>query len=197
MTLTATRHALPPSVPQEEAREDVRPLLIPVADDVGPGIDRFWLGNLTVAEDPQALAGAGITASLNLAMNIFPAPLKLPDGTEMRRYQIGLLDGPGNAPQTLAAAVMLIDGLARLYTRGKPHYPAHRPGGLLVHCRGGRSRSVTALALWLHWRRREKYPSLSSALGHLRQLRGLADTHPLPPMIALAADVVAQGLLPR
>ena len=197
MTKSATRHALPAFVPPEEAREDVLPLLIPVADDVGPGIDRFWLGNLTAAENPQALAGAGITASLNLAMNIFPAPLRLPDGTEMRRYQIGMLDGPGNAPQTLAAAVMLIDGLARVYTQGKPHYPAHRPGGLLVHCRGGRSRSVTVLALWLHWRRAAKYPGLEAAIAHLRQLRGLADSHPLPPMIALANEVLDRGLLAR
>ncbi|MBN9887317.1 dual specificity protein phosphatase family protein [Salipiger abyssi] len=192
-----TRHALPTDTPAHEAREDARPLLYRASETPGPGLGALWLGNLPAAEDAQALHAHGITATLNLAMNIFPGPLSLPHGTQVRRYQIGMIDGAGNAPQTLAAAVQLIDGLAAGYTPGKPHYPAHRPGGLLVHCRGGRSRSVTVLALWLHLRRRESYPDLATALSHLRALRGMDDTYPLPPMLALAQEVLDRGLCAR
>ena len=188
------RHHLPAAAPEHEAREDARPLLFPVIDAPGPGLDRLWLGNLPAAEDAAALHEAGITASLNLAMNLFPGPLELPDRTLLRRYQIGLLDGPGNAPQSLAAAVLLVDGLAAGYTAGKPHYPPHRTGGLLVHCRGGRSRSVAVLALWLHLRRRERFPTLDAALDHMRALRGQDDSYPLPSMIALSREVIARGL---
>ncbi|MCA0941766.1 dual specificity protein phosphatase family protein [Salipiger pacificus] len=192
-----TRHHVPDAVPASEAAEDHRPLLWQVAAGIGPGLGTLWLGNLPAAEDGTALQRTGISASLNLAMNIFPGPLLRPDGTHLRRYQIGLLDGPGNAPETLAAAVMLIDGLAAVYTEGKPHYPAHSRGGLLVHCRGGRSRSVTVLALWLHLRRPREYPTLEAALTHLRALRGLEQSYPLPPMIGLAGEVLDSGLCAR
>ncbi|RMC31572.1 protein phosphatase [Paracoccus alkanivorans] len=190
--MPARRHFLPDNAPSSETREDAAPLLVPVTDAPGPGLSRIYLGNLAAAEDAGALAGAGITASLNLAMNIFPGPLALPDGTLLRRYQIGLLDGPGNALQLFEAAIRLIDGLAATYTEGKPHYPPHRPGGLLVHCRGGRSRSVAVLALWLHLRRCRDFPDLDAALAYLRDLRGLKDGYPLPPMVALARDVQAR-----
>lgn len=191
------RHHLPAAVPEAEAAEDRRPLLWQVSDAPGPGLGALWLGNLPAAEDGAALQQAGIAASLNLAMNIFPGPLVRPDGLHLRRYQIGLLDGPGNAPESLAAAVTLIDGLAAIYTEGKPHYPAHARGGLLVHCRGGRSRSVTVLALWLHLRRPAEFPRFEDALAHLRALRGLDDGYPLPPMLALAREVLARGLCAR
>ncbi|KGB80608.1 protein phosphatase [Rhodovulum sp. NI22] len=178
----------------EEAREDARPLLIPVLSEAGPGTDTLYLGNLIAAEDAMTLGEAGVTASLNLAMNVFPCPLTLPDGSTLRRYQIGMLDGAGNMSPVLAAAVNLIDALTEAYTEGKPHYPPHRKGNLLVHCRGGRSRSVTVLALWLHLRRPERFPHLETALDYLRGLRGLGGAHPLPPMITLAHDALAGPL---
>jgi hypothetical protein len=197
MTSDPELHAVPPSAPADEALEDARALLIPVTTDIKQGFNALWLGNLPAAEDGAALQDAGITATLNVAVNISPAPLALPDGTQIRRYQIGMLDGAGNAPQTLAAAVQLLDGLAATYTQGKPHYPSHHRGGLLVHCRGGRSRSVTVLALWLHLRFTTEYPTLEAALAHLRSLRGLSQTYPLPPMIALAKDAAALTQLPK
>ncbi|SDG97818.1 dual specificity protein phosphatase family protein [Alloyangia pacifica] len=192
-----SRHHLPQAVPASEAAEDDTPLLWQIPGEIGPGLDALWLGNLPAAEDRAALQRARIGASLNLAMNIFPGPLLRPDGTHLRRYQIGLLDGPGNAPETLAAAVTLIDGLAAVYTEGKPHYPAHEKGGLLVHCRGGRSRSVTVLALWLHLRRPAEFPRFEEALAYLRALRGLDETYPLPPMLTLAREVLDRGLCTR
>ncbi|GGG66470.1 protein phosphatase [Salipiger pallidus] len=188
-------HFLPDQSPEAERLEDDRPLLFPVQGTETAGFTGLWLGNLTAAEDGEALQEAGISASLNLAMNIFPGPLQRPDGTWVRRYQIGMIDGPGNAPQTLAAAVMLLDGLALTFTEGKPHYPPSTKGGLLVHCRGGRSRSVTVLALWLYWRQPERYPTFEAALDAMRTLRRQDDSYPLPPMLDLASDVLGTGLL--
>ncbi len=190
-----------PSVPAEEMQDDASPLLIPVFTSSRSGsrseANTLWLGNLTAAEDASALFEAGITSSLNLAINIFPSPLTLQDGTHVRRYQIGMLDGDGNSAQTLAAAVLLVDGLHANYTQGKPHYPSHKNGGLLVHCRGGRSRSVAVLALWLHLRFSSEYPNLDAALNHLRTLRGLSQTYPLPAMVALAQQARSFFQLPN
>ncbi|MEH0069231.1 hypothetical protein V6L77_01085 [Pannonibacter sp. Pt2-lr] len=72
---------------------------------------------------------------MNLAVNVEMAPLALSDGTTIRRTHIGLIDGPGNAPQHLLAGVMALHGMLTQDSPGKPHYPPHRPGHVLVHCR--------------------------------------------------------------
>ncbi|RAP40763.1 protein phosphatase [Rhodovulum viride] len=195
------RHAVPKDVPAAEAREDARPLLIDVLGPVAsasaqPG-KRVFLGNLAGAEDAAALTAAGVTETLNLGLNLCPGPLALGDGTQVRRYQIGLIDGPGNDPHLLAAAVVTVRGLMGAYGPGKPHYPPHRPGHLLVHCRGGRSRSVTVLAVWLTLCHPQAFPDLDAALAHLRRLRGLDTAHPLPPMLDLAREVIARDLAGR
>lgn len=179
-----------------ETAEDTRPLLIPVHDlPVKGRICRLFVGNLPGASDPEALAGAGITASLNVSLNIDVAPLQLADGTHMRRAKVGLIDGPGNSPAHLAAAVLALEGLVTQASPGKPHYPAHHAGNVLVNCRGGRSRSVTVLALYLHLKDPTAFPDLDDALAHIRQLRGTGQSYPLPPMLALAETLVAKGAL--
>ena len=159
-----------------EAREDARPAIVAVAP-------QLWLGNLAAACDPATLAARGIAQTLNLAVNADVPPLSLPDGTVLRRAKIGLIDGMGNAPEHLAAAVLAISGMLAQAAPGKPSYPDHRPGGLLVHCRGGRSRSVVAVALHLalgeggDWR---------GEVARLRVLRGLGPHQPGAAMLALA-----------
>lgn len=186
-----TPHGLPRDVPAHEATEDARPILIPVATGLGPDGISLFIGNLAAAEDPAALQAAGITDSLNTALNLFPGPLALPDGTMLRRLQLGMVDGPGNDPHLLLAAVLALHAVVSRHMPGKPHYPPARRGHVLVHCRGGRSRSTTVLALYLHLHRAAQFPTLSAALDHLRQLRGLDAGYPLPPMIALAEAACA------
>ncbi|AQZ51653.1 dual specificity protein phosphatase family protein [Martelella mediterranea] len=193
--MTEKRLGVPDHVPENEAREDDRPLLFPVIDGVGPHAKTLFLGNLAAAEDPDCLLDAGITETLNVSINMFPGPLLLPDGTHIRRYQIGMIDGDGNDPHLLAAGVFTIEGLMRGYVPSKPHYPSHRKGNILVHCRGGRSRSVALIALWLSTFARDRFASFESALAHLRQLRELDESYPLPPMLALAEEVRLRGLL--
>lgn len=156
---------------EAERREDARPVLIGVAP-------RLFLGNVTAADDPALLLRHGITQSLNLAVNADPLPLTLPDGTVVRRAKIGLIDGPGNHPAHLAAAVLAIEGMLSQVAPGKPSYGAHRPGALLVHCRGGRSRSVSVLALWLARNDPASPTTAVDAVEVLRRLRGLGPEQP-------------------
>ncbi|TPW27651.1 dual specificity protein phosphatase family protein [Martelella alba] len=183
------RLGMPDQVPDSEAREDARPLLFPVVENVGPHGKTLYLGNLAAAENAACLFAAGITETLNVSINMFPGPLMLQDGVHIRRHQIGMIDGAGNDVHLMAAAVYLIEGLMRGYVPAKPHYPKHRPGHILVHCRGGRSRSVALIALWLSRFMAEDFAGFDAALKHLRRLRGLGDSYPLPPMLALADEV--------
>jgi hypothetical protein len=169
------------------ADEDREPVLIGVAE-------RLFLGNQTAAESAPLLGRHGITQTLNLAVNIDSTPLTLADGTVVRRAKVGLIDGPGNDPLHLVAAVLSVAGMLAQVAPGKPSYPDHRPGGLLVHCRGGRSRSIATLALFLAWRQPEAYADLAAALDRLSALRGLGPEQPHRAMRELAA--AAWPLLP-
>ncbi|MFW5641963.1 MAG: protein phosphatase [Pseudomonadota bacterium] len=146
----------------------------------------LFLGNAAAAADASLLHTHGVTQTLNLAVNADTPPLRLADGTEVRRAKVGLIDGPGNTVSHLAAAVLAIDGMLAQAAPGKPSYPPHRPGALLVHCRGGRSRSVTALALQLHLTDPSRFATLEAALRHLRERRGLGSDQPHPAMVDLA-----------
>ena len=44
---------------------------------------------------------------------------------------------------------------------------------MLVHCRGGRSRSVALVALYLHRRQPGTFPKLDDAIQHVRVMRQL------------------------
>ena len=196
MTNKKSRHGLPTDVDATEAREDAQPLLLPVVEDFGPHKKTLFLGNLPAAEDPDALLAQNITECLNVSINIFPQDLTLADGTEIRRYQIGMIDGPGNSPHLLAASVMTLQGLMQGYIKGKPHYPPHHCGNILIHCRGGRSRSVTVLALWMAAFCPDRFASFIDALTFIRYARNLPQTYPLPGMMALANDVISRQMIP-
>ena len=150
-------------------REDASSVLLPVADGL-------WLGNATAAADAHAIGRAGITQTLCLAVNLDMPPMTLADGTVLRRAKVGLIDGPGNTAAHLIAAVLSISGMLAQAAPGKSSYPDHRPGGVLVHCRGGRSRSVIALALHLSEVAGEA--PFDDVLARLRALRGLSSTQP-------------------
>ena len=163
---------------EAERREDARPVIIAVR----PGL---FLGNACAAEDAAALAAHGITQTLNLAVNIDTGALALADGTVVRRAKVGLIDGPGNHPHHVVAAVLAVDGMVVQIVPGKPSYAGHRPGALLVHCRGGRSRSVAVTALWLARHAPEDWPQPADAVAALRGLRGLGPEQPNAAMLAV------------
>lgn len=168
-----------------EAAEDARPFLVCVQENVCERAARLYLGNRVAADDPDLLFQHGVTSTLNLAVNIEMAPLALPDRTVVRRTHIGLIDGAGNVAPHILAAVFAIQGILGQASPGKPSYPPHRAGHLLVHCRGGRSRSVTVLALYLTLAHSDRYPSFDAAVEHLRELRGLSGDYPKAEMMKL------------
>ncbi len=180
---------------QAERREDATPVLLAVGEvaRADGSLCRLFVGNLVAAGDPAALYEAGITASLNVSLNIFAPELELPDGSSVRRAKVGLIDGAGNTAAHMAAAVLALEGLVSQASPGKPHYPPHRAGHVLVHCRGGRSRSVAVLALYLHLKQPGIHPDLDETIAEIRRLRGNSQTYPLPDMVALAKELARGG----
>lgn len=173
-----------------EAQEDKLAVLLPVLEETGSHGIKLFIGNKVAAEDPILLHENNVTSTMNLAINIEIAPLSLPDGTHVRRTHIGLIDGPGNGPEHLLAAVFAIRGIAEQESPGKLHYPAHRRGNLLVHCRGGRSRSATAIALYMHMYHDDLFGTLEAAVNQVRRMRGLDETQPQPAMLELASAAI-------
>jgi len=155
----------------------------------------LYVGNQTAACDADTLLALDITSTLNVSVNIVVPALQLADGSYVRRANVGLIDGDGNPASYVAAAVLTLHGLLNQASPGKPHYPAHRYGNVLVNCRGGRSRSVTVLALYMHLTTTDKWPTLRSAIDHIRDLRGNAAHYPLEPMIAIAERLIDHGAL--
>lgn len=162
---------------EAERREDATPVLV----EVHPGV---FLGNMAAAADAGMLARHGITQTLNLAVNADPPPLTLSDGTLVRRAKIGLIDGPGNEPAHFVAAVLAIEGMLAQAAPGKPSYGAHRPGALLIHCRGGRSRSVVVTAMWLARTDPQSWTGATGAVEFLRRQRGLGPEQPNAAMLS-------------
>lgn len=182
-----------------EVAENSTPVAVPVHEVIHADGRKttLYVGNQCAACDPATLLDLNITSSLNVSVNIVVPALQLADGTHVRRANVGLIDGNGNPASYLAGAVLTLHGLLNQVSPGKPHYPAHRYGNILVNCRGGRSRSVTVLALYMHLTAPEQWPTLHSAIDHIRNLRGNAAHYPLQPMIDMAIVLIDHGALAK
>lgn len=93
----------------------------------------LWLGHVGDARDMRALCETGIEAVVDLALNEFPVVLT----RETAYCRFPLIDGGGNPPWMLRAAVEAVAGLLRSEVR------------TLVYCGAGMSRTpaVTAAAV--------------------------------------------------
>lgn len=155
----------------------------------------LYVGNLAAVCDEATLVAHNITSTLNVSLNITVPPLQFADGMHVRRANVGLIDGGGNIASHMAGAVLALHGLLTQASPGKPYYPAHRCGNVMVNCRGGRSRSVTVLAVYMALMNPQRWGDLNAAVSHIRNLRGNADHYPLEPMLLMGERLVSEGSL--
>jgi hypothetical protein len=121
----------------------------------------LWLGHVGDVRDLRAVLSAGIRAVVDLALNEPPAVLT----RELVYCRFPLLDGAGNPPWLLGAAVEGIAGLLRLRVQ------------TLVYCGAGMSRT----------------PVVAAAA--LAELRGCPLAHALPVVVQSGALDISPGLL--
>lgn len=91
-------------------------------------LDNVAIGN---SQDSNSVKNGQFDAILNVAID-----LDIKDEFKWR-HKIGLLDGPGNHPDMMIAAVLVLHALVNSGKR------------VLVHCHAGKSRSVMITSLYV------------------------------------------------
>ena len=155
-----------------------------IESGLGPDKCDIYIGGTEAARDVRLLREHNVTTVVNCAVNLdinyVSDPVETADGDKcaygagpVRVFKLGLVDGHGNSEDMMLASYLLLDGAIRQTIPEKRTYPNRAKGNVLVHCRGGRSRSVALVALYLHLNRLDKFPTLECALAHVRDMRGL------------------------
>jgi myo-inositol-1(or 4)-monophosphatase len=112
-----------------------------------------------------------------------------------------MIDGPGNPESMVLAGYHLMRSALDQVLPEKASYKVREKGNILVNCRGGRSRSVTIVALFLHLEYPDRYPTLDSAIAHIREKRELHPDEwyetPKPALIHLAERAASMEKLLR
>lgn len=162
---------------------------------------QIFIGGTDAARDIGLLRRHNIAVVVNCAINLDinyvldPAIPAKGDSCAcgvgpLRILKLGWVDGPGNTEDMILGGYYLLEGAIRQTIPNKDTYPRQEKGNVLVHCRGGRSRSPALVALYLHLDRPEKYPTLDCALEHVRKKRGLPPdewlTAPKPVLVRAA-----------
>ncbi|MEL6683114.1 MAG: protein phosphatase [Pseudomonadota bacterium] len=143
----------------------------------------IFVGTRHAASDPQLLAKHGIVSVLNCAVNLdinnvetLAADIGARQSygwAPVRYYKLGMIDGPGNPREMVLAGYLQMRAILGQEMPDKPSYPWPNVGNILVNCRGGRSRSVIVVSVFLHAERRTDFPTLASAIDHVRKAREL------------------------
>lgn len=153
----------------------------------GIGVDRvsLFVGDQVAASDDNLLRRHDIVNVLNCAVNCdinyVDHTLDLSPGGSRRAFgyapvrtaKIGMIDGEGNDPMLMFAAVHVLHGMLHQKFPEKQSYPVKTAGNVLVHCRGGRSRSVAVAALYLNHMFPQSWPSISDLVDDIRDMRGI------------------------
>lgn len=161
-----------------------RPAISEIAKPIGKEGATLYVGGAEGARDLALLRELGITTVVNCAVNLdinYVGEALLPAEGEkcaaghapVRSYKIGMIDGDGNPETMMLAGYYILDGAIHQTMPDKPSYPMRERGNILVHCRGGRSRSVALVALYLHVAHRDRFPTLEAAIDHVRVRREL------------------------
>ena len=91
-----------------------------------------------------------------------------------RVFKLGLVDGENPSGMMLGGYYILHGALHQTLPE-KQSYPRREQGNVLVHCRGGRSRSIALVALYLHLQDPIRFPELDDAIALVREKR---EVHP-------------------
>ena len=161
-----------------------RPVISLIAEGLGPDGVSLFISGTEGARDISALKGLGITTVINCALNLdinyadtithAEEPGKVAAGSgPLKAYKVGLIDGPGNPIDMLLGAYFILEGALDQTMPERASYPNRERGNVLVHCRGGRSRSVALCSLFLHCQKPDQFPNLSDAISHVRVARKL------------------------
>ena len=156
-----------------------------LADGIGVDNVSLFIGDQIGASDDNLLRQHKIINVLNCAVNCdinyVDETLDIkPGGTNrvfgyapFRTAKIGMIDGDGNDPILMFAAVHLLHGMLHQTFPEKKSYPVRLPGNVLIHCRGGRSRSVAVAALYLNHMFPGRWPNLNDLIDEIRRKRGI------------------------
>lgn len=161
------------------------------------GVDMF-VGDSRALADPQILADHGVTTVVNCAVNLDVNIVPHGAGhAPFRYYKIGLIDGNGNPPDQMIGAYYILRAALDQIMPDRPTYPNRARGNVMVNCRGGRSRSVTLVGLFLHLELPQLYPTIDAAIDLIRDRRELRpeEWHETPkPMLLDAARRAADRI---
>lgn len=164
------------------------------------GVD-IYIGGMEGAGDLDLLREKSITTVVNCAVNLdfnyATEPFNEGEPSDViygvgavRYYKLGLIDGHGNPETMLLSGFYLLRGAFTQELPDRGTYRRRERGNVLVNCRGGRSRSVTLVALFLHVEMPDRFPTLDDALHHVRVKRELRPDEwfetPKPMLIAAA-----------
>lgn len=125
--------------------------------------DKIYLGSSQDAQHRKVqLRASGVTAILNVARDLTNATTT---HKEFKMFHVGLMDGGGNPPNMLVAAVEVLNALL---LDGET---------VLIHCHEGKSRSALVLATYLtDWQR--QFATLEEAEAHLQSIRARVVINP-------------------
>jgi len=177
-----------------------------VAEGIGEHQVTLFVGDQIAASDDRMLREHGIMNVLNCAVNCdvnyVDETLDLNPGgcnrvfgfAPVRVHKVGMIDGFGNDPMLLFSAVHVLHGMLRQTFPDKQSYKLREQGNVLVHCRGGRSRSVAVAGLYMHRIFPQRWPSFEAAIDHIRKEREIPlheySEVPTPGVLAMAREVL-------
>jgi hypothetical protein len=157
-----------------------RPSMSLIVEELPPFGVKLYVGDANSASDRALLEQNEVAIVVNCAVNldvdysagVGGSEIASPHGP-IRNYKLGLIDDAGNPDTMLLAGYFLLDGALHQQLPDRHTYPHRRRGSVLLHCRGGRSRSVILASLYIHIRMPDRFPTLEAAIDHLRVAREL------------------------
>lgn len=161
-----------------------RPAISLIARELGPHSADLYIGGSDGARDLDLLKRHGISIVVNCAINldinlVREEEVSINDDlcasgyAAVRYYKLGMIDGDGSPDTMMLGAYYILDGALRQTMPKRATYPFADGGNILVNCRGGRSRSVSLVALFLHKQQPHLFPTLDAAVAHIREHREL------------------------